>query len=121
MEPIDTRSTCIQLAEDFSWLEDHCRTQPDLAIHANQLRLAASLVRNVAGPYLEKCATPPLHVAVVGGAGSGKSTVANFLVGTVAAEANPQAGFTRHPVAYVKGNQTLQWPSTVGFLGPLRR
>jgi GTP-binding protein EngB required for normal cell division len=121
MESIDTRSTCIQLAEDFSWLEEHCRTQPDLAIHANQLRLAASLVRNVAGPYLEKHVAPPLHIAVVGGAGSGKSTVANFLVGTVVAEANPQAGFTRHPVAYVHGNKPMQWPSTVGFLGPLRR
>jgi hypothetical protein len=121
MESLDTRSTCIQLAEDFSWLEDHCRTQPDLAIHANQLRLAAALVRNVAGPYLEKQPVPPLHVAVVGGAGSGKSTVANFLIGATIAEANPQAGFTRHPVAYVHGNQPLKWPSTVGFLGPLKR
>src|SRR5262245_23533443 len=121
MEPLDTRSTCIQLAEDFSWLEEHCRSQPDLAIHANQLRLAAALVRNVAGPYLEKHTAPPLHVAVVGGAGSGKSTVANFLIGATVAEANPQAGFTRHPVAYVHGNQQLRWPSTVGFLGPLRR
>src|SRR5256885_4611408 len=38
MESLDTRGTCIQLAEDFSWLEEHCRTQPDLAIHANQIR-----------------------------------------------------------------------------------
>src|SRR5258706_4343872 len=99
MDTLVTRATCIQLAADFSWLEDHCRTQPDLAIHANQLRLAAALVRNVAGPYLEKQQAPPLHVAVVGGAGSGKSTVANFLIGATVAEANPPAGLTRHPVA----------------------
>jgi hypothetical protein len=121
MHTPDSRTTCIQLGEDFAWLEEHCRSQPDLAIHANQLRLAGALVRNVVGPYLEREKAPPLHIAVVGGAGSGKSTIANFLTGTGAAETNPQAGFTRHPVAYVRGDQTMKWPATVGFLGPLRR
>ena len=121
MQPLEIRTTCIQLAEDFAWLEEHCRSQPDLAIHANQLRLAAALVRNAIGPYLEREPAPPLHIAVVGGAGSGKSTIANFLIGTGAAEANPQAGFTRHPVAYVRSDQQLKWPATVGFLGPLKK
>ncbi len=121
MQPLETRTTCIQLGEDLSWLEEHCRSQPDLAIHANQLRLAAALVRNAIGPYLEREIAPPLHLAVVGGAGSGKSTIANFLIGSSAAEANPQAGFTRHPVAYVRSDQSLKWPATVGFLGPLKK
>src|SRR5688572_10054552 len=121
MEALDIRTTCLQLAEDLAWLEEHCRAQPDLAIHVNELRLAVALVRNTVGPFLERHPAPPLHVAVVGGAGSGKSTVANFLIGANAAEANPQAGFTRHPVAHVHGTQQLKWPATVGLLGPLRR
>ncbi len=121
MKSLDTRTLCIQLAEDLGWLEDHCRAQPDLAIHTNHLRLAAALVRNVIGPFLDRQPAVPLHLAVVGGAGSGKSTVANFLTGAVAAEANPQAGFTRHPVAYVHGNEPREWPAYLGFLGPLRK
>jgi hypothetical protein len=72
-------------------------------------------------PYLEGHGPLPLHVAVVGGAGAGKSTVSNMLCGAVLAESNPQAGFTRHPVAYVPMNGTIAWPSSLGFLGSLRR
>jgi hypothetical protein len=62
----------------------------------------------------------PLHVVVVGGAGAGKSTVANLLSGATAAEANPQAGFTRHPIAYTSANGPLNWAGHLGFLGPLQ-
>src|SRR5437588_6106451 len=110
-----------QLAEDFGWLEDHCRQRPEQAAHAGQLRLAAALVRNCVGPFLDHQPSTPIHVAVVGGAGAGKSTVVNFLTGTGAAEANPLAGFTRHPVAYVNANGALLWPTHYGFLGPLQR
>jgi len=61
-----------------------------------------------------------LFLAVVGGAGSGKSTVANLLCGEVVAESNPQAGFTRHPIAYSSVDSTSGWPNSHGFLGPLR-
>src|SRR5205823_10269994 len=121
MQPHDHRTLCTQLADDLAWLEEHCRHQPDLSVHAGQLRLAAALVRNAIGPALDKQPPTPLHVAVVGGAGSGKSTVANFLSGSTAAEANPQAGFTRHPVAYVQSSNGVAWPSFAGFLGPLRK
>ncbi len=110
-----------QLAADLGWLEGHCRKQPDLAAHAGQLRLAAALARNVAGPAAEGVAAPPLHLAVVGGAGAGKSTVVNFLVGSVVAAANPQAGYTRHPTAFAPAGINQPVPSTLGFLGPLRR
>jgi hypothetical protein len=83
--------------------------------------LAESLVRNAIGPYLDHQSSEPLHVAVVGGAGAGKSTVANMLSGTSAAEANPQAGFTRHPVAYTCANGPLTWAGHAGFLGPLQK
>jgi hypothetical protein len=119
MEP--NRSLTSQVAEDLGWLEDHCRRHPDQAAQAGGLRLAAALVRNCIGPYLDGQPAAPLHVAVVGGAGAGKSTVANLLTGTPAAEANPQAGFTRHPIAYTQANGTLTWPAHVGFLGPLQR
>jgi len=121
MQPIDARAACIQLGEDLSWLEEHTRRQPDLAAQAAQLRLASALVRNTVGPYLEKQAPTPLHIVVVGGAGSGKSTVVNFLLGSIVAEANPQAGFTRHPVAYADANRNDAWPATAGYLGPLQR
>jgi GTP-binding protein EngB required for normal cell division len=115
------RSLANQLTEDLGWLEAHCRRQPSLAPKALQLRFAAALVRNLIGPYLDGQSAVPLHVVVVGGAGAGKSTIANFLAGTTQAESNPQAGFTRHPIAYVATNGQVNWPAHVGFLGPLQR
>lgn len=121
MQPPDTRSAVGELAADLGWLEDHCRQQPALAAHAGTLRLASALTRNVVGPFLEDQPAKPLHLAVVGGAGAGKSTVVNFLAGAVVAETNPQAGYTRHPTAFLPTGPTLQWPSYLGFMGPLHR
>lgn len=121
MQPTEHRSAVGQLADDLRWLEDHCRKQPDLGAHAGNIRLASALARNVIGPYLEGQDARPLHVAVVGGAGTGKSTVANFLAGQVVAEANPQAGFTRHPTAFQPPGSDYQWPSYIGFLGGLHK
>src|SRR5262245_36242031 len=91
------RSLTQQLTEDLGWLESHAHQQPDGAQHGSRLRMAAALVRNCLAPFLQQGSAEPLHIAVVGGAGTGKSTVANFLAGAVVAETNPQAGFTRHP------------------------
>ncbi len=121
MQPTEHRSAVGQLADDLRWLEDHCRRQPDLAAHAGTLRLASALTRNVIGPFLEGQPTPPLHIAVVGGAGAGKSTIVNFLAGAKVAEANPQAGFTRHPTAFLPPGPAFPWPSYIGFLGPMHR
>jgi hypothetical protein len=121
MEATDHRQVVTQLAEDLGWLEEHCRRQPGLVRQAGNLRLAAGLVRNVIGPFLNGQAPVPLHIAVVGGAGAGKSTVVNFLTGSTAAEANPQAGYTRHPTAYVANQSRSNWPAHAGFLGPLQR
>src|SRR5215471_8358396 len=121
MDQVDARSVTTQLADDLAWLEDHARKQPTQIARAAELRFAAALVRNLVAPYLEGHGPQPLHVAVVGGAGAGKSTVANMLCGAVLAESNPQAGFTRHPVAYLPVNGAIAWPSNLGFLGPLQR
>jgi hypothetical protein len=121
MDQAGIRSLTSQLAEDLAWLEEHARSQPRQAAKAGELRLAAALVRNVVGPFLEGQSADPLHVAVVGGAGAGKSTVANFLSGAVLAESNPQAGFTRHPIAYRSANGQASWGTFLGFLGPLVR
>jgi GTPase SAR1 family protein len=121
MDAADHRLVVSQLAEDLSWLEDHCRRQPDLARQAVNLRLAAGLVRNVLGPFLNGQAPTPLHIAVVGGAGAGKSTIVNFLTGANVAEANPQAGYTRHPTAYLPHATRSAWPAHAGFLGTLQR
>ncbi|HLJ92692.1 MAG TPA: GTPase domain-containing protein [Gemmataceae bacterium] len=102
-------------------MEEHCRHQAGQGTLAGQLRLAAALVRNCIGPFLDGASAIPLHVAVVGGAGTGKSTVVNVLSGSAVAEANPQAGFTRHPMAYISSNGVLNWPAHAGFLGPLQR
>ncbi|HEV3235510.1 MAG TPA: GTPase domain-containing protein, partial [Gemmataceae bacterium] len=104
-----------------AWLEEHCRAQSAQGLQAGQLRLASALVRDCIGPYLDDQPASPLHVVVVGGAGAGKSTVANLLSGASAAEANPQAGFTKHPIAYTASNGTLNWAGHLGFLGPLQR
>jgi hypothetical protein len=121
MDDRDTRALVGQLADDLGWLEAHLRQQPEQSAQAGSLRLAAALVRNCIGPYLDRQPATPLHVAVVGGAGAGKSTVVNMLTGAGAAEANPQAGFTRHPIAYTSANGTPGWPAHLGFLGPLNR
>ncbi len=121
MEVHDQRAKMRQLADDFSWLEGHCLKQPELADHAAHLRMAAALTRNVVGPSAEGQPPKPLFIAVVGGAGAGKSTVVNFLAGSVVAEANPQAGYTRHPTAFLPAALGTTWPTTLGFLGPLNR
>src|SRR5436305_2858175 len=121
METPDHRSAVGRLSEDLQWLEDHCRRQPELAAHAGTLRLASALTRNVLGPFLERQPARPLHVAVVGGAGAGKSTVVNFLAGSVVAESNPQAGFTRHPTAFLPAGPAANLPTSLQFLGPLQR
>jgi len=121
MESADHRQLVSLLASDLAWLEDHCRRQAALAREAGQLRLAGALVRNAVGPLLDGQPETPLHVAVVGGAGAGKSTIVNFLVGSVVADANPQAGYTRHPTAYVAATASTGWSGHLGFLGPLRK
>ncbi len=123
MEPLDHRTLVSQLVDDLNWLEAYSRHAPESADKTGPLRLAAALVRNVLGPFLEGQPPLPLHVVVVGGAGAGKSTIVNFLCGANVAEANPQAGFTRHPIAYVGGNAatSLQWSAHFGFLGPLQK
>ena len=121
MDAADHRLVVSQLAEDLSWLEDHCRRQPELARQTVSLRLATGLVRNVLGPFLNSQPPVPLHIAVVGGAGAGKSTIVNFLAGATVAEANPQAGYTRHPTAYIPRSIQSAWPAHAGFLGSLQR
>jgi hypothetical protein len=121
MDSHDQRGKVRQLADDFAWLEAHCLKQPDLAAHAAHLRMAAALTRNVVGPSVEGQPAVPLFLAVVGGAGAGKSTAINFLAGYAVAEANPQAGYTRHPTAFLPAALGSSWPNTLGFLGPLTR
>ncbi len=131
MDSIGHRALTSQLADDLGWLEEHSRSQgigtaqqlssAERAFQASELRLAAAVVRNVLGPYLDGQTAAPLHIAVVGGAGTGKSTIANLLSGAQAAEANPQAGFTRHPIVYTSQSSPLNWSAYLGFLGPLQR
>ena len=90
MEVHDQRAKLRQLADDFSWLEEHCLKQPELADHAAHLRMAAALTRNVVGPSAEGQPPKPLFLAVVGGAGAGKSTVVNFLAGSVVVRPTPR-------------------------------
>jgi len=121
MELGEQRSKFHHLAEDLGWLEAYCRQRPELARHCVHLRLSAALTRNVLAPAAEGYLPPPLHLAVVGGGGAGKSTIVNLLAGSVVAEANPQAGYTRHPTAFLPPGVDHAWPATPGFLGLLQR
>ena len=118
---IHSRLIIQQLSDDLSWLEQHARGRSDRAEQAGRLRLAAALVRNCIGPFLDDAPPTPLHLAVGGGAGAGKSTVTNFLTGAAVAETNPQAGYTRHPIAYTSADGPIAWSQYLGFLGPLQR
>src|SRR5262245_11295431 len=114
------RSLTADLADDLAWLEVHARKSTVYADKAVLLRFAAAIIRNQIAPQLDGTVPPPLFLAVVGGAGSGKSTIANLLCGAVVAEANPQAGFTRHPIAYSNSDNISGWPNGSGFLHSLR-
>src|SRR4051812_41319967 len=121
MHSLSKRALTSQLADDLGWLEQHARSEEGHAATAGLLRLAAAVVRNCIGPFLDEQPPVPLHVVVVGGAGAGKSTVANMLSGSLQAEANAQAGFTRHPIAYTTSGGPVNWAAHLGFLGPLTR
>ncbi|MEZ6139872.1 MAG: GTPase [Zavarzinella sp.] len=121
MEGVDHRIVISQLADQFSWLEDHWRDSEQAPPKVLRLRFGAALVRNVIGPWIDGQGALPLHIAVVGGAGTGKSTVVNFLLGGMIAEANPQAGYTRHPIGYIGQQGPSTWAGHLGFLGPLRK
>jgi hypothetical protein len=121
MEAGERREKISRLVEDLTWLQDNLDSHSMLEEEPIRLRLGLSILRNLLGPVLNGQSAEPLHLSVIGGAGTGKSTVSNFLIGSVAADANPQAGFTRHPIAYVSGSDTLSWTSHLGFLGPLKR
>jgi hypothetical protein len=113
-----------ELAADLESIQRrYLGRQPANSALTIRLRLADGLVRNVLRPFLQRGVDGalPLHVAVVGGAGTGKSSVVNLLLGAVVAEANPQAGFTRHPVAYLPENASLDQTIPDGLLSPLRR
>lgn len=93
--------TCWQtLEEDLRWLEQHAVERGSSADELLRLRLAQAVVTNYLIPFVAETRREQFNIAVVGGAGAGKSTVANFLLGTAVAETNPQAGFTRHPIGY---------------------
>lgn len=109
-----------QLANDLAWMESYFRPRPEMTAAVLRLRLAAASVRNSVLPYIAGRSAVPLHIAVVGGAGVGKSTVTNFLIGQVLAEANPQAGYTRHPTAFIPPPETLQRIAPDGKVGPLQ-
>ena len=67
MDTLSTRALTSQLADDLGWLEQHARAQGDQDHAAGRLRLAAALVRNCLGPFLDNQPARPLHVVVVGG------------------------------------------------------
>jgi 50S ribosome-binding GTPase len=54
-------------------------------------------------------AQDPVHVALLGGTNSGKSTVLNLLVGRAAAGMHATARFTQHPEAYLPNTLGDQW------------
>lgn len=61
------------------------------------------------------------QVVVFGGAGAGKSTVANMLIGSGECDVNAQAGYTRRPTLYFQGDDATADPKLPIALGLLAR
>jgi hypothetical protein len=110
------------LEQDLRWLEQHAVERGSSADDLLRLRLALALVMNYLVPLLAEKPRSIFNIAVVGGAGAGKSTIVNFLLGAAVAETNPQAGFTRHPIGYsLADHQDLRSPlPATSMLGRLK-
>lgn len=94
-------------------LAQHLRLGGGEEFFLEQLRYSQALVRNYLLPCLQSSPPEHWHVAVVGGAAVGKSTVVNILLGRPVAETNPQAGYTRHPTAFCVAGLSFTQPLTV--------
>lgn len=84
-----------------------------------ELRFAIALARYRFSPPGGRMVSDRIHVMSFGGAGAGKSTLTNILIGADVAEINAQAGYTRHPVAFVKSDIERAgelWPDYLGML-----
>lgn len=84
-----------------------------------EAKFILAVARYRLAPPVGKMIAERAHVMVFGGAGAGKSTAANILVGAGVADVNAQAGYTRHPVAYFRsdlGRVDELWPKRLGSL-----
>jgi hypothetical protein len=88
------------------------------SLNLAELTFALGLVRYRLSPPQGRLLAERAHVGVFGGAGAGKSTVANILVGSDVAEVNAQAGYTRRPTAFYCGGDPVRgdWPDRLGIL-----
>lgn len=86
-----------------------------------ELRFAVALARYRFAAPSSRLLAERIGVMVFGGAGAGKSTVANILVGAGVTEVNPQAGYTRHPIAIHKTDSIAPSEMLPDRLGPLER
>ncbi len=80
---------------------------------------ADALARHRFRPLRHNILAERCQVMIFGGAGAGKSTISNMLIGTTKAESNPQAGYTRHPTIYFVGPNApieSQLPPRIGTL-----
>jgi energy-coupling factor transporter ATP-binding protein EcfA2 len=83
-----------------------------------ELRFSFALASHRFRPPTGMAVGERCQVMVFGGAGAGKSTVANMLAGAEAVESNPQAGYTRSPTALhrLDGEPSSLWPERLGIL-----
>jgi hypothetical protein len=88
-------------------------------VSETEVRFAVALTRYRFVPPQGKMLTERVHVMTFGGAGAGKSTVTNTILSADLAEVNPQAGYTRHPIAFLKSDvdrPSELWPDKLGLL-----
>jgi hypothetical protein len=125
----DASAACerlIVLFEHALAVEEKRRTVAEDTIRAPVIPYAIAQMRMRVQPAL----TPgwpsddPLHIALVGGTNSGKSTVVNVCLGSPAAGMHATARFSQHPEAYrptVLGDQWLTaYPSRFAGYGRFR-
>src|SRR5262245_2435231 len=97
----------LRLAPAHAGVRDDTILAPMTQYIAAQLRMRIRPALTPGWP-----AHDPVHVVLLGGTNSGKSTVLNLLVGRAAAGMHATARFTQHPEAYLPNTLGDQWLTT---------
>jgi hypothetical protein len=108
----DAAALAVRLAQVLAEAARLAGPHSEAAEPAQLRRLwAAAALRNRLAPALagESAADSPLHLAVIGGTNSGKSTIVNCLLAKDLAPVAPTVRFSQHPEAFAPPDADTGW------------